>query len=97
MFSQVGVPELLIILFIVLLLFGTKRLPGLGRQLGGGLREFKDGITGKDSDDDEKAPEGDDKPAAPERRALPAPRADVEAEAAPDDEQPVAETTSERG
>ncbi len=97
MFSQVGVPELLIVLFVVLLLFGTKRLPGLGRQLGGGLREFKDAITGKDSDDDEKAAaEPDDKPKAPERRALPAPRADAEGEAA-DDEQPVAEATSERG
>jgi sec-independent protein translocase protein TatA len=95
MFSQVGVPELLIILFVVLLLFGTKRLPNLGRQLGGGLREFKDAITGKDSGDDEPAAEADDKPASPERRALPAPRVDAEAEAA--DEQPVAEATSERG
>jgi sec-independent protein translocase protein TatA len=92
MFSQVGVPELLIVLFIVLLLFGTKRLPGLGRQLGGGLREFKDAIRGKDSgdDDDERA---DGEPAAPpERRALPAPKAVATA-----DEQPVAEATSERG
>jgi sec-independent protein translocase protein TatA len=53
MFSQVGVPELLIVLFIVLLLFGTKRLPALGRQLGGGLREFKDAITRKADQDDE--------------------------------------------
>ena len=32
---------------IVLLVFGPKRLPGLGRQLGSGMREFKDSITGK--------------------------------------------------
>jgi sec-independent protein translocase protein TatA len=51
MFSQVGVPELLIVLFIVLLLFGTKRLPALGRQLGGGLREFKDAIAGDRHDE----------------------------------------------
>jgi len=91
MFSQVGVPELLIVLFIVLLLFGTKRLPGLGRQLGGGLREFKDAIRGKDSGDDDAPADGE--PAAPpERRALPAPTVDETA-----DEQPVAEATSERG
>lgn len=101
MFSQVGVPELLIILFVVLLVFGTKRLPNLGRQLGGGLREFKDAITGKDSDDGEEGGEAEeagkaaDKPASPERRALPAPRADAEAEVA--EEQPAAEATSERG
>lgn len=55
----IGVPELLIVLAILLLIFGPKRLPGLGRQLGGGMREFKDSITGKgsgeDEDDDEKS------------------------------------------
>jgi len=53
-----GLPELLIILAILLLVFGPKRLPGLGRQLGGGLREFKDSITRRhdaDDDDDEQA------------------------------------------
>jgi sec-independent protein translocase protein TatA len=44
--------EQIIILVIVLLIFGPKRLPGLGRQLGHGMREFKDSITG-DSKDDE--------------------------------------------
>ena len=47
----IGVTELLIVLGIVLLIFGPKRLPGLGRQLGTGLREFKDSITGKDDDE----------------------------------------------
>ena len=42
-----------IILLIVLIVFGPKRLPGLGRQLGSGMREFKDSITGKDKDDDD--------------------------------------------
>jgi sec-independent protein translocase protein TatA len=39
----------------VLVLFGAKRLPSLGRGLGQGMREFKDGITGasKPEDDDE--------------------------------------------
>jgi sec-independent protein translocase protein TatA len=39
---------------IVLLIFGPKRLPGLGRQLGSGMREFKDSITGRDKDDDDE-------------------------------------------
>ncbi len=44
--------DLIVVLVIVLLIFGPKRLPGLGRQLGQGLREFKDSITG-DSKDEE--------------------------------------------
>ena len=53
--AGLGVPELLIILVILLLIFGPKRLPGLGRQLGGGMREFKDSITGKSKDEDDEA------------------------------------------
>ena len=44
---NIGPTELIIVLVIVLLIFGPKRLPGLGQQLGGGMREFKDSITGK--------------------------------------------------
>jgi sec-independent protein translocase protein TatA len=56
MFTSIGPLELAIVLLIVLVIFGPKRLPGLGRQLGNGMREFKDGITGKSkSDDDEGA------------------------------------------
>jgi sec-independent protein translocase protein TatA len=54
----IGIPELLIILVIILVIFGPKRLPMLGRQLGSGMREFKDGVTGKrGSDDDDEASE----------------------------------------
>jgi len=62
--AGIGVPEL-IVLVILLLVFGPKRLPGLGRQLGGGMREFKDSISSKndsdsdsddDDDDDDKSP-----------------------------------------
>jgi sec-independent protein translocase protein TatA len=49
----IGIPELLIVLVIILVIFGPKRLPMLGRQLGGGMREFKDSITGKRGDDDD--------------------------------------------
>ena len=51
---SIGPLELAILLLIVLIIFGPKRLPGLGRQLGSGMREFKDSITGKDKDDDER-------------------------------------------
>ena len=49
----IGPLELGVVLLIVLLIFGPKRLPGLGRQLGHGMREFKDGITGKSKDEEE--------------------------------------------
>jgi sec-independent protein translocase protein TatA len=52
--------ELIIILVVVLIVFGPKRLPDLGRSLGRGMREFKDSVTGKDKDE---LPEGPaDKP-----------------------------------
>jgi sec-independent protein translocase protein TatA len=43
--------EVVIVLVIVLLIFGPKRLPDLGRSLGRGMREFKDSVTGKDKDE----------------------------------------------
>jgi sec-independent protein translocase protein TatA len=50
--QSVGPLELLIVLGIVLVIFGPKRLPGLGRQLGTSMREFKDSLTGSSGDDD---------------------------------------------
>ena len=46
-------PELIVLLIVLLLIFGPKRLPEMGRSLGKGMREFKDSITGKGDDDDE--------------------------------------------
>jgi sec-independent protein translocase protein TatA len=63
---SIGPLELGIILLIILIVFGPKRLPGLGRQLGSGMREFKDSITGKDKDDD------DDELETPAQRPTPA-------------------------
>jgi sec-independent protein translocase protein TatA len=58
----IGPLELIIVLVIVLVIFGPKRLPGLGRSLGSGMREFKDSLSGKggDAEKDEaaKEPEG---------------------------------------
>ena len=50
----IGAPELLIVLVIVLIIFGPKKLPQLGRSLGGGLREFKNSVSGKDKDNDDE-------------------------------------------
>jgi sec-independent protein translocase protein TatA len=43
-----GLPELLIILVIVVVIFGASKLPQLGRGLGEGISNFRDGIKGKD-------------------------------------------------
>jgi sec-independent protein translocase protein TatA len=48
--------DLVVILLIVLLIFGPKRLPGLGKQLGQGIRDFKDSIGGHDDGDDVERP-----------------------------------------
>jgi sec-independent protein translocase protein TatA len=66
---NIGPLELGIVLLIVLIVFGPKRLPGLGRQLGTGMREFKDSITGKDKSEEEPAA----KPVVREQHLDPAP------------------------
>ncbi len=53
--GPLGFWEILIILVVLLLLFGAKRLPEMGRSLGRGMREFKEAVTGKD---DERPAEG---------------------------------------
>jgi sec-independent protein translocase protein TatA len=58
-----GPLEIIVVLVVVLVVFGPKRLPDLGRSLGTGMREFKDSITGKsrdDDDDDDSRESGDD-------------------------------------
>ena len=73
---NIGPLEIAIVLAIVLIIFGPKRLPGLGKQLGTGMREFKESITGSDKrrddddDDDDRRqveaslgrPEGEESP-----------------------------------
>jgi sec-independent protein translocase protein TatA len=65
--------ELFILLAFILLLFGPKRLPEMGRSLGKGMREFKDSITGKDEKEDQAelpppaAPEDEPAAASPAR------------------------------
>ncbi len=42
----ISLPELIILLLVLLLVFGAKRLPEMGRSLGKGMREFKDSVSG---------------------------------------------------
>jgi sec-independent protein translocase protein TatA len=63
-----SIPELLIIFAVLLLLFGAKRLPEMGRSLGRGMREFKDAVTGKDDE-----PEAESKPEIPAQTTAPTP------------------------
>lgn len=58
MFEDLFTPTHLLILFAILfLLFGAKRLPGLGKSLGSGIREFRGGIAGLKADHDDELPE----------------------------------------
>jgi len=55
MLGSLGLPELLIILAIVVLIFGVNKLPRLGKGLGEGIRNFKDSVkTGKSDDAEDK-------------------------------------------
>ena len=46
----IGVPELLIILAIIIIIFGANRLPGLGRGIGSAIKNFKEGIKDETAD-----------------------------------------------
>ena len=87
MFNSIGPTELIIVLVIVLVIFGPKRLPGLGKQLGTGMREFKDSISGKGRDDD------DDDDDRTDRRDAEAALGRPEGEQAPVDGEVVRERT----
>jgi sec-independent protein translocase protein TatA len=83
MFYKSPTTDLIIILVIVLLIWGPKRLPGLGKQLGQGMREFKDSITGQSKDD-----EADSRPeltaaTGPKPEAAPAQRESADVSAQP--------------
>ncbi|HEV7241477.1 MAG TPA: twin-arginine translocase TatA/TatE family subunit [Thermoanaerobaculia bacterium] len=58
MIGSFGLPELLIILVIVIVIFGASKLPQLGKGLGEGISNFRDGLKGKD---DKALPKSDEK------------------------------------
>ncbi len=53
---ELGIPELVVILLVVLLLFGPSRLPQAGAGLGKAIRGFKDAMAGKDEKDEDETP-----------------------------------------
>ena len=53
MFQNIGIPGLLLILFIALIIFGPSRLPEIGRSFGQTLKEFKKSAKGIISDDED--------------------------------------------
>jgi sec-independent protein translocase protein TatA len=77
-FGGIGWPEIVIVLIVLLLLFGGKRLPELARGLGRGLRAFKEEVTDvkdtftkeitDESEDSEKGESQDNTPAAESRQ-----------------------------
>jgi sec-independent protein translocase protein TatA len=50
MLGRVGLPELIIILMIIILIFGANRLPDLGKSIGKGIRNFKDATHDGEND-----------------------------------------------
>jgi sec-independent protein translocase protein TatA len=89
-----------VVLLAVLLIFGPKRLPQLGRSLGHGMREFKDGITGQSTPEDEERPELTQASAPPAQPVQPQPAAEsvpAPPAAAPPAAAPAEETFQDRG
>lgn len=60
--GPLGIPELLIILLIIMLIFGARRLPEIGSSLGRGIRTFKTAVTGEDDKGGEDNPQASSTP-----------------------------------
>lgn len=58
---DLGVPELLIILVIVILLFGPGRIGKIAGEVGKGIRSFRDGLGGKDGESSAEPPKDEEK------------------------------------
>lgn len=85
----IGPLELIVVLIIVLMVFGSKRLPEMGRGLGQGMREFKDSVTGSASEDERAQPKLEAGPAQPKSEAKAAqPESTVSTGAAPKPDDP---------
>ncbi len=61
MLTNIGWPQLLIILLIVLVLFGAKKLPQIGGNLGKAIKNFRGSLSSEAQDDDEQDKKNPDK------------------------------------
>jgi len=61
----IGLPEILLLGLVVLLVFGPKRLPEMGRSMGRGMREFKDAVTGSNKHEPHEFVIAPDEPGEP--------------------------------
>ena len=67
---MLGWQELLIVLVIVMLIFGTSKIRGIGKSLGSAIRDFRDSMSG-DASEEEKEPEASPKEEAPKEAGTP--------------------------
>jgi len=64
LFGTIGPQELLLVLLIVIIIFGAKKLPDLGKSLGESIKNFKGSVSGKDKDADKELPKDKTPPPA---------------------------------
>jgi len=83
---NISIWEILLLLLVLLLVFGPKRLPEMGRSLGRGMREFKDSVTGKHKVEEE---DDEEEIAAIASPAVTAPTAEPTATVAPPESKPL--------
>jgi len=81
-FGNIGMPEILVILVVVLLLFGAKRLPEIGASMGKGIREFKKSIN--DMNRSVTEIDREERPDLPRERAAAAPAVKRDDESSPE-------------
>jgi len=61
MFGQIGAPELLLFLLIILLLFGASRLRDIGGALGGAIRDFRSAVSDEDEEEQDEGEKEEEK------------------------------------
>ena len=57
MFTRIGLPEILILLVVVLLIFGPGRIGKIAGELGQGIKNFREGLGGKKDDESQEPPQ----------------------------------------